>query len=110
VANDYGYEQVFARYLEAHARSGDCLLAISTSGKSGNVLAAVRTAQARGLGTIGLTGRTGTPLGDLVDITICTPAGAFADRVQELHIKVIHILIELVERKFFPENYARVAA
>jgi D-sedoheptulose 7-phosphate isomerase len=106
VANDYGYEHVFSRYLEAHARSGDALVAISTSGTSGNVLAAVRVAKELGMTVIGLSGRPGATLSQLADIDICTPGGKFADRVQELHIKVIHILIESVERRLFPENYA----
>ena len=106
VANDYGYEHVFSRYLEAHARSGDMLVAISTSGTSGNVLAAVRVAKRLGMTVIGLSGRPGATLSTLADVDICTPGGRFADRVQELHIKVIHILIESVERRLFPENYA----
>ena len=106
VGNDYGYEQVFARYLEGHGRPGDCLVALSTSGTSRNVLAAAKAARALGMRTILLTGRPGSELEALADVCICTPAGAFADRVQELHIKVLHILIELVERRFFPGNYA----
>jgi len=106
VANDYGYEQVFSRYLEAHARSGDVLVAISTSGTSGNVLAAVRAAKQIGMKVIALSGKPGATLTQLADVDICTPGGQFADRVQELHIKVIHILIESVERRLFPENYA----
>ena len=106
VANDYGYEQVFSRYVEAHGRAGDCLVGISTSGTSRNVLAAAEAAKAAGVKVIALTGRPGSPLGALADIEICTPAGKFADRVQELHIKVVHILIELIERELFPENYA----
>jgi len=105
VANDYGYEQVFARYLRAHGRAGDVLLAISTSGGSRNVLAAAQAAREFGLRTIALTGRADTPLGELADIAIVTPAGRYADRVQELHIKVIHMLIELVERRLAPQNY-----
>jgi len=105
VANDYGYEQVFSRYIEAHGRAGDCLLGISTSGTSRNVLAAAESAKAQGVTVIALTGRPGSRLGALADIDICTPAGRFADRVQELHIKIVHILIELVERELFPENY-----
>jgi D-sedoheptulose 7-phosphate isomerase len=105
VANDYGYEEVFSRYIEAHGRAGDCLLAISTSGTSRNVLAAAERATAQGVKVIALTGRAGSALGALADIEICTPAGRFADRVQELHIKIVHILIELVERELFPENY-----
>ena len=106
VGNDYGYEQVFARFIEAHGRAGDVLLAISTSGTSKNVLAAVETAHQRGMKVIGLTGRATTPLAESADIAIVTAAGKYADRVQELHIKVIHILIELIERKLSPENYA----
>ncbi len=106
VGNDYGYEQVFARFIEAHGRAGDVLLAISTSGTSKNVLAAVHAARQRGMKVIALTGRQGTPLTESADIAIVTAAGKYADRVQELHIKVIHILIELVERKLAPQNYA----
>ena len=106
VGNDYGYEQVFARFIEAHGRDGDVLLAISTSGTSKNVLAAVQAAHKRGMKVIGLTGRNGTQLAESADIAIVTAAGKYADRVQELHIKVIHILIELVERKLAPQNYA----
>jgi len=98
VANDYGYEQVFARYVQAHGRPGDVLLAISTSGRSPNVIAAARAARARAMQVIALTGRAGSELAGHADLTICTPAGRYADRVQELHIKVIHILIELVEQ------------
>lgn len=106
VGNDYGYEQVFARFIEAHGRKGDVLLAISTSGTSKNVLAAVNAARGREMKVIALTGREATPLSESADIAIVTPGGKYADRVQELHIKVIHILIELVERKLAPENYA----
>ena len=106
VGNDYGYEFVFSRYLQAHAREGDVLLAISTSGKSPNVLKAAEYARSNGITVIGLTGRQLSPLAQLTDLEICTPAGRYADRVQELHIKVIHILIELVERSLYPENYA----
>ena len=105
VANDYGYEQVFSRYLEAHATSADCLLGISTSGSSVNVIQAAHFAKKTNMKIITLTGKPDSQLGLLADIDICTPAGRFADRVQELHIKVIHILIELVERNMFPSNY-----
>jgi len=105
VSNDYGYDQVFARFIEAHGRAGDVLLAISTSGTSRNVLSAVDIAHQRGMKVIGLTGRAATPLADSADIAIVTSAGRYADRVQELHIKVIHILIELVERQLAPQNY-----
>lgn len=101
VANDFGYDEVFARFLESHARAGDCLLAISTSGTSANVIKAAETAKARGARVIVLTGKPGSKLAALADVCIGTPAGRYADRVQELHIKVIHILIELVERGMF---------
>ncbi len=105
VANDFGYEQVFARFVQAHGRAGDVLLAITTSGTSKNVVIAAQTAKSLGMKVIALTGRAGTPITTLADVAIVTPGGKYADRVQELHIKVIHILIELVERRLAPENY-----
>lgn len=105
VANDFGYDAVFSRFLESHGREGDCLLAISTSGASANVINAARTAKALGMRVIALTGAPGSQLEPHADVCICTPGGAYADRVQELHIKVIHILIELIERDMFPQNY-----
>ena len=101
IANDYGYERVFARFLEAHGRSGDLFVGISTSGNSPNVLAAASTARAIGMRTVALVGRPGSPLESGADVTIVTPAGRYSDRIQELHIKVIHVLIELVEREMF---------
>ena len=101
VGNDFGYEHVFARFLESHARAGDCLVAISTSGSSANVLNAAQMARTRGAKVIALTGKPGSKLETLADICVCTPGGRYADRAQELHIKVIHILIELVEREMF---------
>lgn len=105
VGNDFGYERVFSRYLEAHGRQGDCLVALSTSGTSKNVIRAAETAQSLGMHVIVLGGRPSESLSNLSTVYICTPGGAFADRVQELHIKVLHIFIELIERHFFPENY-----
>lgn len=99
VANDFGYDFVFSRFVEAHGRPGDCLIAISTSGTSRSVLNAVTAAKENGVKVIGLTGRAGSPLDQLADVSLCTPAGQFADRVQELHIKMLHIMIELVEEK-----------
>src|SRR5215470_4251982 len=80
VANDFGYEQVFARFLESHARPGDCLVAISTSGTSANVVNAAETARARGAKVIALTGKPGSTLESRADICICTPGGRYADR------------------------------
>jgi D-sedoheptulose 7-phosphate isomerase len=107
VANDFGYDYIFSRYLESHGNQGDCLLAISTSGKSPNVLKAVETARSSGIKVIALTGKTGSEMESRSDVCICTPGGSFADRAQELHIKVLHILIEMVERHFHPENYKK---
>lgn len=98
VANDYGYEQVFSRFLEGHGRAGDALVAFTTSGSSRNVIRAMETARERGMTVVLLTGRVGSEAEGLADAVICTPAGRFADRVQELHIKVVHILIDLIER------------
>jgi D-sedoheptulose 7-phosphate isomerase len=105
VGNDYGYDQVFARFLQAQGRTGDVLLAISTSGSSKNVLAAVHAARQLGVRVIGLTGKSTSILAQTSDIAIVTSGGRYADRVQELHIKVIHLLIELVERQLAPQNY-----
>jgi len=106
VGNDHGYEQVFSRYIEGHGRAGDCLVALSTSGTSKNIIRAAQTARDLGMHVIILSGKQAELLSSLSDVYICTPGGTFADRVQELHIKVLHILIELIERRFFPENYA----
>lgn len=100
-ANDHGFEAVFSRYIEGHGRPGDVLLAISTSGTSANVLRAARTARQLGMKVVALTGKPDSPLGTLADIELCTPGGRFSDRVQELHIKAIHILIELIEARLF---------
>lgn len=109
VANDFGYEFIFSRYLQARGRPGDCLLAISTSGSSKNVLNAVAAARERGMKVVSLTGAPGSALGQIVDVDVSAGASKYADRVQEVHIKVIHILIEQIERAFFPDNY-RVGA
>jgi len=101
VSNDFGYEQVFSRYIEAHGRENDGLLAISTSGKSQNILRACEISHQRRIKVIGLTGCTLCPLADCVDVLIVTSGGEFSDRVQEMHIKVIHILIELIEKGMF---------
>lgn len=106
VGNDYGYEFVFSRYIEAHGKSGDILVAISTSGSSKNVANAVVAAKSRGMKVVSLTGKPGSNISLAADVDVCTPAGHFADRVQELHIKVIHTFIELIERDFFPELYS----
>jgi D-sedoheptulose 7-phosphate isomerase len=108
VANDFGYDHVFSRYLEGHGIKGDCLIAISTSGSSPTVLNAAKTAKTQGINVIALTGKVNPELEDLSEVYVCTSGGQFADRIQELHIKVLHILIEMVERHFHPENYENV--
>ncbi len=105
VANDYGYEQVFSRYLEARAKSGDALLAISTSGRSANVIRAAKFARSADMAVVSLTGPENSPLGRLATVDIPALDYPYADKIQELHIKILHILIELIERSFFPENY-----
>ncbi len=98
VSNDYGYDSVFSRYLEALGNPGDVLLAISTSGNSGNVLKAAETAREKGLKVVSLTGKDGGKLASLSDVEIRVPHFSNADRIQEIHIKVIHILILLIEQ------------
>ncbi len=102
VSNDYGYEFVFSRYLEALGNPGDVLLAISTSGNSANVLRAAETARQRQMHVIALTGKDGGKLAPLADVEIRVPGTRYADRVQEIHIKVIHILILLIEQLMQP--------
>jgi D-sedoheptulose 7-phosphate isomerase len=104
VANDWGFDRVFARGVEAWGRRGDALLAFSTSGNSRNVIAAAETARATGLTVVGLLGRDGGPLKPLCDIAVVVP-GTTADRIQEVHIKIVHLVIEQIERQMFPENY-----
>jgi D-sedoheptulose 7-phosphate isomerase len=97
IANDYGFDRVFARQVEAVGRAGDVALAISTSGRSPNVLAGVQTARELGLRTIGLTGRDGGELPSVVDLCLTAPASDTA-RIQESHILMAHVLCDLVER------------
>ncbi|WP_127717743.1 D-sedoheptulose 7-phosphate isomerase [Halobacteriovorax sp. HLS] len=104
VGNDFGYDQIFAKMVEAFGQKGDSLLAISTSGNSANVINAVNEAKARGVTTIGLLGKDGGKLKDLVDISIIVES-KLTDRIQEIHIKIIHNFIEGIERELFPEHY-----
>ncbi len=97
VANDYGYDKIFSRFVEGMGSTGDVLLAISTSGNSTNVLEAAKVAQSKGIKVIALTGKDGGKLSSHCDIEIRAPYSEFADRVQEIHIKVIHSLIDFVE-------------
>ncbi len=99
VSNDFGYEFVFSRYVEAVGRSGDVLLGISTSGNSGNILRAIETAKIKGIKTIALTGKDGGKMAGLADVEIRVPHFGYADRIQEVHIKIIHLLIQLIEKE-----------
>ncbi len=105
IANDFGYDEVFARQVEAHGKEGDLLVAISTSGNSPNVIRATEVAHQAGMQVVGLLGKGGGKLKDQVDIPIVVPYSASSDRIQEVHIKVLHNVIEVVERAVFPENY-----
>lgn len=97
VGNDYGFEFVFSRYLEAVGQKGDVLLAISTSGNSKNVLRAIDVAKEKGMIVVGLTGKDGGKMNGLCDVEIRAPFAEYADRAQEIHIKVIHSLIDYIE-------------
>lgn len=101
VANDYGFDSVFSRHLQAFGVNGDVLLAISTSGNSSNVIKAAQTAKEKGMVVIGLTGKNGGELASLCDVEIRVSHNGFADRIQEVHIKIIHCLIHGVERELF---------
>jgi len=98
-ANDFEYDVVYARSIEAFGKDGDVLLAISTSGNSANVVRAAEAARAAGMKVVGLTAKGETRLKALSDVCICAPRTAHSDRIQEIHIKVIHILIEAIERQ-----------
>ncbi len=99
VSNDYGYEFVFSRYLEALGSKGDVLLGISTSGNSPNIIRAAQTAKEKGMKVIILSGKDGGKLAPLADIELRVPHFGYADRIQEVHIKIIHILILLIEKE-----------
>lgn len=103
VGNDYGFEFIFSRYLESVGKPGDVLLAISTSGNSPNVLRAVETARRRNIHVVALTGKNGGKLAELADVEIRAPYSEFADRAQEIHIKVIHSLIGYIESEMFQQ-------
>ncbi len=98
VGNDYGYEFVFSRYLEAVGNEGDVLLAISTSGNSKNVLRAMEVAKQKGIKVVGLTGKDGGVMSSSCDVEIRAPQSKYADRAQEIHIKCIHSLIDYIEK------------
>ncbi|WP_413725386.1 D-sedoheptulose 7-phosphate isomerase [Sodalis sp. RH16] len=99
VSNDYGYDFVFSRYIEALGNKGDVLLGISTSGNSANIIRAVDAARAKGMKVITLTGKDGGKMAGTADVEIRVPHFGYADRIQEIHIKSIHILIQLIEKE-----------
>ncbi|WP_369310100.1 D-sedoheptulose 7-phosphate isomerase [Providencia rettgeri] len=99
VSNDFGYEFVFSRFIEAVGMKGDVLLGISTSGNSGNIIKAIAAAREKGMKVITLTGKDGGKMAGTADIEIRVPHFGYADRIQEIHIKVIHILIQLIEKE-----------
>jgi D-sedoheptulose 7-phosphate isomerase len=99
VANDYGFDYIFSRFIDGIGKSGDVLLAISTSGNSKNVINAVNSAKAKQMKVVALTGKSGGELANLADIEIRVPHNGYADRIQEIHIKIIHALIGYIESK-----------
>lgn len=103
-ANDFGFDHIFERQLRGLGRKGDLLLGLSTSGNSKNVINAFKAAKELGITTVALLGRDGGEMKSLADIAIVIPAQT-SDRIQEMHIKLIHTVIESVERELFPENY-----
>ena len=99
VGNDYGFDYIFSRYVEGVGNKGDVLLGISTSGNSTNVIKAIEAAKQKGMKIITLTGKDGGKMNGLADVDIRVPHFGYADRVQEIHIKIIHILILLIEKE-----------
>ena len=98
VSNDYGFQAIFSRFVEGLGQAGDTLLAISTSGNSPNVLEAARVAREKEISVVALTGQDGGALAELADVEVRVPHHGYADRIQEVHIKVIHVLIMLIEQ------------
>lgn len=99
VANDFGFDFVFSRYVEAIGNAGDVLFAISTSGNSKNVIEAINAARLKGMKVIALTGKDGGKIKDICDIEIRVPHFGYSDRIQEIHIKIIHSMIDYIEKK-----------
>jgi D-sedoheptulose 7-phosphate isomerase len=105
IANDFGFEEVFARQVEAQGRPGDLLLLLSTSGNSENILRAARVARERDILCVALLGNGGGKLAAEVDVPIVVPLATTSDRIQEIHLHVLHGVIEAVERDLFPTDY-----
>ncbi len=104
VGNDFGFDQIFSRQLEALGRKGDMVLLFTTSGQSPNLVEAAKVAKTKDIKCIGILGRDGGVLKNMVDLAIIVPAQS-SDRIQEIHLKILHIAIESTERALFPENY-----
>jgi len=98
-ANDYGFDHIFSRFIEGLGIKDDILLAISTSGNSPNIVNACLAARKKGMKIVALTGKTGGRLAELADVEIRVPHAGYSDRIQEIHIKIIHALIEFIERE-----------
>ena len=105
VGNDYGFEEIFSRSVDAFTKSGDIVIGLSTSGNSENILRALNLAQEKGATTIALLGKDGGKMNQLYDYQWIAPGGT-SDRIQEIHMMILHIIIEGVERILFPENYS----
>jgi len=103
-ANDFGFEAIFSRYVEALGRRGDVLLPISTSGNSMNLIKAAEVARQRGMKVLALTGKTGGLLASIADEEIRVKGRKYSDRIQEVHIKVLHILVTLIEAELSPQK------
>lgn len=99
VGNDFGFDFIFSRYVEAVGQSGDVLFGLSTSGNSKNIINAIHAAKEKGMKVIALTGNDGGAMAGLADIEIRVPHTGYADRIQEVHIKIIHIVIQLIEKE-----------
>jgi len=99
VANDFGFDHIFSRYVEGVGNKGDVLLAISTSGNSPNCVNAANAAITKGMKVVALTGKTGGKLAEICDVELRVPHQGYSDRVQEIHIKIIHSIINYVEQK-----------
>ena len=106
VGNDYGFDFIFSRFVEGLGQTGDVLLGISTSGNSKNIINAVQAAKAKGMKVVILSGKDGGALAGIADVEIRVPHFGYADRIQEIHIKVIHILIMLIEKLVLDQKSA----
>lgn len=105
VANDIGYEWVFARGIAALGQPGDVLIALSTSGKSPSIINAIEEAKKSGIITVAFLGKGGGPLKNVADLELIVDGFDTSDRIQEAHMAALHIIIELVERSLFPDVY-----